>query len=77
VALLVGLPALIVVGMFLGPTALTVAGVLLVVFLPRRAIAGSLPVELSVFAKSMEFEFQDPVYAQEFARVNRAHAERA
>ena len=77
VALLVGLPVLIAVGMFLGETAVTVAGVLLAAFLPRRAIAASLPVELSVFAKSMEFEFQDPVYAQEFAQVNGAHPESA
>ena len=77
VAMLVGVPALSAVGMFLGPTILTVVGALLVCFLPRRAIAVPPPVELWVFAKSVEFEFQDAAYAQEFARVNATSVESA
>jgi hypothetical protein len=75
VAMLVGVPVLSAVGMFMGPTVLTVLGVLLVCFLPRRAIAVPPPVELAVFAKSVEFEFKDAAYAQEFARVNASSAE--
>ena len=77
VALLVGVPVLSLVGMFVGPTVLKVVGVLLVCFLPRRAIAVSPPLELSVFAKSVEFEFKDAAYAQEFARVNATSLESA
>ena len=77
IALLVGMPTLVFVGMLMGEAALTVAGVLLAVFLPRRAISVSPPVELSVFAQSMDFEFQDAAYAQEFARINGAQVERA
>jgi|SRR5688572_18234854 len=77
VAMLVGMPLLITVALFMGETALTVSGVLLAGFLPRRVIAVLPPVELSVFAQSMEFDFQDAAYAQEFARVNGAHVESA
>lgn len=76
-AMLVGVPVLIAVGMFMGPTVLTVVGVLLVGFLPRRAIAVPSPVELAVFAKSVEFEFKDAAYAQEFVRVNATSVESA
>jgi hypothetical protein len=75
--MLVGMPLLITVALFMGETALTVSGVLLAGFLPRRVIAVLPPVELSVFAQSMEFDFQDAAYAQEFARVNGAHVESA
>ena len=75
VALLVLVPALTLVAVFGSERAVTVASVLLVAFLPRRALYAPPPVEAALFARSIEFEFTDAAYAQEFAGLNGASLE--